>query len=224
MKDIIAANIKRIRQNIPDGVKYVVVSKFRPLEQLQAAYDAGERVFAESRPAELVQKVASLPSDIQWHFIGHLQTNKLKMVLPHCSLVQSVDSVHLMEAMERYCAANALQVDILMEVHVAKEEAKQGFSPEECLEFYRNESWKAFPHLNFCGLMAMASFTEDTGRIEADFALAKELYDTVCAMPCRPPHFTELSIGMSQDYTLAIKHGSTMVRVGSATFEDAVLI
>lgn len=219
MESIIASNIRRIRATIPAGVKYVVVSKYRPVEQLQAAYNAGERIFAESRPAELAQKVQQLPSDIQWHFIGHLQTNKLKLVLPHCSLVQSVDSIHLMEAIEKFAAANGLQVNILVEVHVGAEETKQGFSAERTLEFFESGEYEAFGHINFCGLMGMASHTDDNERIASDFRTMQELFQTISASKKKPAHFQELSIGMSQDYMIALRYGATMVRIGSASFQ-----
>lgn len=219
MGTIIADNIRRIRASIPQGVKYVVVSKYRPLEQLQAAYDAGERIFAESRPVELSQKAAALPKDIQWHFIGHLQTNKLKLVLPYCSLIQSVDSIHLMEAMEKYCSAADISVNILMEIHIGREESKQGFTEEEAYGFFTENRWKNYPHLCFCGLMGMASHTDDRNLIEKDFSKIHAIYGKILNLYNCPPSFRELSIGMSGDYLLALKHGATMVRIGSASFE-----
>lgn len=218
MESNIATNIRRIRTTIPAGVQYVVVSKYRPVEELQAAYDAGERVFAESRPVELAAKVPQLPSDINWHFIGHLQTNKLKLVLPHCSLIQSVDSVHLMEAIERFAAASGMQVNILVEVHIGQEESKQGFTPQETMQFFTDREFERFPHINFCGLMGMASNTDDEAVIEGDFARIHELFSKISELPHCPAQFKELSIGMSQDYVLALRHGATMVRIGSATF------
>ncbi len=212
-------NIQRIKLTIPEGVKYVVVSKYRPIEQLQQAYDAGMRIFAENRPAELAAKVEALPKDIQWHFIGHLQTNKLKMVLPYCSLIQSVDSIHLMEAMERFCSQHSLNANILVEVHIGAEVTKQGFSPEETVELFSKRCHETFPHLTFCGLMGMASHTDDPVRIEEDFALIKQIFDTIRELHPELTSFTELSIGMSHDYMLALKHGATMVRIGSMTFE-----
>lgn len=216
----IEANIRRIKAGIPQGVEYVVVSKYRPQEELQAAYDAGMRVFAESRPAELARKAALLPGDIQWHFIGHLQTNKLKLVLPHCSLIQSVDSVRLMEAMEKYCTASGQTANILLEVHVAAEQSKQGFTPAETAAFFKNAAYKDFQHLRFCGLMGMATHCDSPERIEADFALMEELFNGIKDSGGAPPEFRELSIGMSGDYHIAIRHGATMVRIGSATFES----
>lgn len=216
----ISANIRRIKEAIPQGVEYVVVSKYRPQEELQEAYDAGMRVFAESRPAELARKAALLPGDIQWHFIGHLQTNKLKLVLPYCALIQSVDSVRLMEAMEKYCAASRLTANILLEVHVAAEQSKQGFTPAETVSFFKNAAYKDFPHLRFCGLMGMATHCDRPERIEADFALMEDLFNGIKDSGSAPSEFRELSIGMSGDYHIAVRHGATMVRIGSATFES----
>lgn len=215
----IEANIRRIRTTIPETVSYVVVSKYRSMEELQQVYDAGMRVFAESRPAELDIKARTLPHDIEWHFIGHLQTNKLKLVLPHCSLIQSVDSIHLMEAMEKWCSGAGKNMGVLVEVHIGAEESKQGFTPQQTLDFFRSGAFEAFPHLDFRGLMGMASHTDDELRIEEDFALIKSLFDAIASDTKKPAHFQELSIGMSQDYHLALRHGATMVRIGSATFE-----
>lgn len=213
-------NVTRILSTLPSNVKYVVVSKFRPLEQLQEAYGAGMRIFAESRPAELAAKAAALPSDIHWHFIGHLQTNKLKMVLPYAELIHSADSLRLLEAIERYCCAQAMNnVNVLMEIHVAAEESKQGFSPEEAISFFENSDFRNYTHISFCGLMGMATNTDDSARIEADFATMNSLFQRIKNMDNCPESFRELSIGMSDDYLLALKHGSTMVRIGSASFE-----
>ncbi len=216
----IEANIRRIKAGIPQGVEYVVVSKYRPEHELQEAYDAGMRVFAESRPAELARKAAVLPGDIQWHFIGHLQTNKLKLVLPYCSLIQSVDSVRLMEAMEKYCKGAGITADILMEVHVAAEQSKQGFTPEETASFFMNAAYRDYPHLRFRGLMGMATHCDSEERIEADFAAMEELFNGIRNSGSAPSGFSELSIGMSGDYHIAVRHGATMVRIGSGTFES----
>lgn len=215
----IESNIRRISATIPENVRYVVVSKYRSIEELQQVYDAGMRVFAESRPAELDLKARTLPADIEWHFIGHLQTNKLKLVLPHCSLVQSVDSLHLMEAMEKWCSNAGRKVGVLVEVHIGAEESKQGFTAQQTLDFFTSGAYEAFPHLEFRGLMGMASHTDDEQRIEEDFALIKSIFDAIAADTKKPAHFQELSIGMSQDYHLALRHGATMVRIGTATFE-----
>lgn len=241
---------------VPSGVTLVAVSKFRPVEELLEAYEAGQRVFAESRPLEFAAKVAAMPGDVQWHFIGHLQTNKLKYVLSHCALVHSVDSVHLLEAIERYAVSNGLTINVLLEVHVARETTKGGFTPQEVLEmdlgrFCGGASGAGVAGdagdagdagsagdagdagggesdgqcgccgrggVRICGLMGMASHTDDRGRISADFAAMQELFVRMRERYPAMSSFTELSIGMSDDWDIAVEHGATMVRIGSAIF------
>lgn len=197
----------------------MAVSKFRPIEELEEAYAYGHRVFAESRPAEFEAKVLALPKDIEWHFIGHLQTNKLRHVLPYAYMIQSVDSIHLLAAIEKWCSASGKSVRVLLEVHVSEEDSKQGFSPDEILTMDLNAMATEYPHVTICGLMGMASHTDDAGRIEADFALMKSLLGKIMdSYPAFADSFNELSIGMSEDWQLAVKHGATMVRIGSAIF------
>ena len=208
----------------------MAVSKFHPFEAIQEAYDAGQRIFAESRPQELLAKVKRLEelraergedymSDIQWHFIGHLQTNKLKMVLPYVSLVQSVDSERLLNAIQIWGAANGKVIPVLLEPHVAAEETKQGFAPEEVYSILQKSS--EYDYIRFCGLMGMATFTDEESVVRADFAALRSIYDN-----CRErfdslaADFNEFSIGMSDDYPLAISYGSTMVRIGSMIFGE----
>ena len=237
--------INRLRNELPATVRLVAVSKFHPFEAIEEAYAAGQRIFAESRPQELLAKVRHLDelratkpeymSDVEWHFIGHLQTNKLKMVLPYVSLVQSVDSVRLLDAIQAWAAANDRVISVLLEPHVAAEETKQGFDAEEIYGILSRsqtasgvesdgESERlagAYPNIRFCGIMGMATFTDDQSVVASDFAALREIFDT-----CRSrfPHlsgdFTELSIGMSDDYPLAIEYGSTMIRVGSMIFGE----
>lgn len=215
---MIAERIKYFTEALPQGVKLVAVSKFRPVEELQQAYDAGQRIFAESRPLEFAAKVQALPSDIQWHFIGHLQTNKLKYVLPHAALIHSVDSMHLVEAIEKYALANNLKVNILLEVHVGQEETKDGFTPQELLV----TDWSRFcdpsSPVHICGLMGMASHTDNRERIEKDFSLMQSLFAKFKQVYPQMSSFTELSIGMSDDWDIAVRHGATMVRIGSSIF------
>ena len=218
-----------MNNELPATVKLVAVSKFHPFEAIEEAYDAGQRIFAESRPQELSAKVKRLEeirlergepgymSDIEWHFIGHLQTNKLKMVLPYVSLVQSVDSVRLLEAMNSWGAANGKVIDVLLEPHVAAEDTKQGFAPEEIYDILSRSA--EFEFISFRGIMGMATFTDDEDVIEADFAGIRSIYDRVKRdFPLLSSRFAELSIGMSDDYPVAIRHGSTMVRIGSKIF------
>ena len=222
--------IQKLNRELPATVKLVAVSKFHPFEAIQEAYEAGQRIFAESRPQELLAKFKRLEelraergedymSDIQWHFIGHLQTNKLKMVLPYVSLVQSVDSERLLNAIQTWGAANGKVIPVLLEPHVAAEETKQGFAPEEVYAILQKSS--EYDYIRFCGLMGMATFTDDESVVRADFAALRSIYDN-----CRErfdslaADFNEFSIGMSDDYPLAISYGSTMVRIGSMIFGE----
>ena len=220
----IKENITQIIRELPSDVKLVAVSKFHPVESIMEAYGAGQRVFAESRPQELAAKVPAMESwlaangmqnDIVWHFIGHLQTNKLKMVLPYASIVQSVDSLHLLEAIEKWGRGNGKVVAVLLEYHIASEESKQGFSEEEIKGILSDVG--RFPHIRFRGLMGMATFTEDESVIRSDFSRISLLFKEVSSSI---PDFSELSIGMSGDYRIAIEYGSTMVRIGTMIFGE----
>ena len=225
--------IERLNRELPATVKLVAVSKFHPFEAIEEAYAAGQRIFAESRPQELLAKVRRLEairaergepdymSDIEWHFIGHLQTNKLKMVLPYVTLVQSVDSVRLLEAVQAWGAANGKVVSVLLEPHVTAEETKQGFSAEEIYSILRDALNGSYPDIRFCGIMGMATFTDEESVVRADFEVLRDIYDT-CVRSCYGIAFTEFSIGMSDDYPLAVEYGSTMVRIGSMIFGSRV--
>jgi len=217
----IGENILKIKEGLPDNVTLVAVSKYRPLEELQQAYEAGQRVFAESRPQEFAVKTAALPDDIRWHFIGHLQTNKLKLVLPKVSLIHSVDSIHLLDSIQGWCAAASIKVNVLLEVHVAKEETKQGFSREEILSKDWTELQKTrYSNVNICGIMGMASNTDDMDRVDADFAEIKDIFDCLKLQNPSLENFKELSMGMSHDWRIALRHSPTMVRIGSSIFID----
>ena len=222
--------INKLIGELPATVKLVAVSKFHPFEAIEEAYQAGQRIFAESRPQELLAKVKRLEelraergedymADIQWHFIGHLQTNKLKMVLPYVSLVQSVDSERLLSAIQTWGDANGKVISVLLEPHVAAEQTKQGFEPQEVYSLLQRAS--EFDHIRFSGLMGMATFTDDESVICADFEALSSIYEN-----CRErfdslaADFNEFSIGMSDDYPLAISYGSTMVRIGSMIFGE----
>ena len=217
----IKSQIESLRSGLPEGVKLLAVSKFHPAEAIVEAYEAGQRAFGESRPQELKQKYELLPKDIEWHMIGHLQTNKLKMVLPYVSLIQSVDSLRLLEAINTWCVTNGSDLNVLLELHVASEETKQGFSPEEIMDIVSNAD--RFGAVCFKGLMGMATFTEDESVIRSDFAKIAALRDEILkSFPERVEDFTELSIGMSDDYPIAIEYGSTMVRIGSMIFGSRI--
>ena len=213
---MISDNILNIKAKLPSAVKLVAVSKFHPAERLMEAYRAGQRVFAESRPQELAAKVPLMPPDVEWHFIGHLQTNKLKMVLPHAALVHSIDSVRLLDAVQRWAAANGRTIDVLLEQHISADAAKQGFSEEEILTVLGQAG--NYPDIRFRGLMGMASLSEDEAVIRADFARLNAMFGKVRAQFPSLEDFTELSIGMSDDWPLALEYGSTMVRIGTAIF------
>lgn len=229
IKDI----INRLNSELPATVRLVAVSKFHPFEAIEEAYAAGQRIFAESRPQELLAKIQRLEairvereepdymSDIEWHFIGHLQTNKLKMVLPYVSLVQSVDSLRLLEAIDAWGRASGKVTNILLEPHVAAEDTKQGFTPEEIMGIVSDHG--KYAHIRFRGVMGMATFTEDETVIRSDFARIREIHQEVIdARPDLASDFTELSIGMSDDYLIATEYGSTMVRIGSMIFGSRV--
>ena len=210
-------NIRRILKELPPGVKLVAVSKFHPCESILAAYNVGHRVFGENRPQEFCSKAVQLPLDIEWHFIGHLQTNKLKLVLPYASIVESIDSRRLLDAVQAWGAAHDKVINVLLELHLGAEETKGGFTEEEIEEILS----RPYSHIRFRGLMGMATNTDDESVIEADFirieAFKKhldEVYDL--------PDFTELSIGMSHDWPIAVRHGATIVRIGTAIFGPRV--
>lgn len=213
---MIKDNLQQLWNALPQGVKLVAVSKFHPVERLMEAYDAGQRIFGENRPQELASKVPQMPSDVQWHFIGHLQTNKLKLVLPYVDLVQSVDSFHLLEAIKKWAIDNNRLINILLELHLGAEETKHGFTEEEILNIMSaGEVPSPASGINIIGLMGMATNTEDMSIVEKDFIRIETLFNKLKA---QYPQITELSIGMSGDWPLAVKHGATMVRIGTDIF------
>ena len=213
---MIEENLSRLRSELPANVKLLAVSKFQPIERLLEAYQAGQRRFGENRPQELAAKAVQLPQDIEWHFIGHLQTNKLKMVLPYAALVESVDSLHLLEAVDEWGKVHERVIPVLLEIHIGAEETKQGFYEEEVLDIlFRAEK---FTHIRFCGLMGMASHTDDEEMVRADFTRISVFFDYLRDLFPELTDFNELSIGMSEDWPIAVACGSTQVRIGSAIF------
>lgn len=213
---MVSDSLHTILSELPQGVRLVAVSKFHPVEKIREAYAAGQRVFAESRPQEFAAKVPQLPADIEWHFIGHLQTNKLKLVLPHAALVQSVDSLHLLEAIGRWGNENGRVIDILLELHLGSEETKSGFSADEIRTVLAGA---AHPHIRVRGLMGMATNTEDMAVVDEEFARIEALFREIRAdFPALRESFTELSIGMSDDWPVAVRHGATMIRLGTLLF------
>ena len=208
--------LNNILSKLPEGVTLVAVSKFHPVERLQEAYDAGQRVFGESRPQEMASKYQQLPKDIEWYMIGHLQTNKVKMIAPFVSLIASVDSERLIEEIEKQAAKYGRTIDILLEVHVAQEESKSGWSEEELYNYLTTGALERMEHIRVRGVMTIASNTDDESVVRRDFQRIKDIYDSL--KPRFGEAFDTLSIGMSDDYPLALEYGSTMVRIGTAIF------
>ena len=217
---MISENLERIKSELPANVRLLAVSKFQPIERLLEAYEAGQRLFGENRPQELAAKAVQLPQDIEWHFIGHLQTNKLKMVLPYAALVESIDSQHLLEAVDDWGKAHDKVIPVLLELHIGAEETKQGFYEEEILEILFNA--EKYAHVRFCGLMGMASHTDDEEMVRADFTRISSYLDYLRDLFPELEDFQELSIGMSDDWRIAVDCGSTQVRIGSAIFGPRV--
>lgn len=218
-KNTIAQTLEILKKELPAGVKLVAVSKFHPVDMLQEAYDAGQRIFGESRVQELVQKAAQMPADVEWHFIGHLQRNKVRQIAPFIALIHSVDSLELLLEIERQGALAGRRIPCLLELHVAQEAEKFGFTPDAALQFLRKGDWRQLAHVQLKGLMCMATFTDDTEEIRREFQLARHTFmqaKTECF--AESPVFRELSMGMTDDYPVAIEEGSTMVRIGTKIF------
>ena len=212
----IAAAIAAIRAELPEYVRLVAVSKTHPEEAIEEAYACGQRHFGESRPLELKRKYEALPKDIEWHMIGHLQTNKIKYIIPFVSLIESVDSARLAEAIEREAAKHNRTVDVLLEIHVAQEESKTGWDYGALSKYVAEGGFRALPHLRVRGVMGIATNTEDEEVIRNDFKLLRGAYEAL--KPAFDDTFDTLSMGMSDDYPLAIACGSTSVRIGSRIF------
>lgn len=211
-------NILKVRETIPYGVELVAVSKFHPNEAIMDAYGVGQRVFGESRATELKAKATSLPDDIKWHFIGHLQTNKVRMIMPYVSLIHSVDSERLLRLIDAEAARINKVVDVLLQVHVAQEETKFGFAPDELLQFVETGVINELTNVRVVGVMGMATNTDDINRITEDFKAINQTFQNARALLKENKDFAQISMGMSDDYQLAIENGSTMVRIGSTIF------
>ena len=214
----ITQHIIKLKETLPPHVTLVAVSKFQPVEIIREAYDAGQRVFGENRVQELTAKYPLLPSDIQWHFIGTLQTNKVKYIVPFVDTIQSIDSLSVLQETEKQAAKCNRLIRVFLEVHIAEETTKHGFTTDECQRLFRDSQLDAYPHTIMAGLMGMATFTDDTGQIEREFQTLKALFDEIKHSGKAGDSFTELSMGMSDDYPVAIKNGSTMIRVGTLIF------
>ena len=214
---MIAENIEKIRAELPEGVKLIAVSKLKSVEDIQEAYNAGQRAFGENYATELRDKHSLLPADIEWHFIGHLQGKQLKYYIPFVSMIHGVDSIEHLEEVEKAAAKVGRTVDVLLQVHVAQEETKFGFAPEELDNFQL--SIVNFQFVRVCGVMGMASHTEDESRVRADFRAIRAIFDRLKAGPfAGHPEFKEISMGMSHDWRIAVEEGSTMIRLGTSIF------
>ncbi|MGI6574026.1 MAG: YggS family pyridoxal phosphate-dependent enzyme [Fermentimonas sp.] len=215
----IASQVKALKSTIPAGVQVVAVSKFHLVEDIMQAYEAGQRIFGESRVQELLPKQEELPTDIEWHFVGHLQRNKVRQIASFISLIHSVSSERLMREIDKQAAANNRVIPGLLQVHIAEEESKSGFHPDECRNFLAEGRWRNYPNVQLAGVMGMATFTDDMEKVRAEFRQLKSLFDEWKANYFQDaPAFKEISMGMSGDYPIAIEEGSTMVRLGSVLF------
>lgn len=214
-------NLQQVLAALPDGVRLVAVSKFHPVEELTLAYEAGQRIFGESHEQELRLKHEQLPKDIEWHFIGHLQTNKVKYIVPYVSMIEAVDSLRLLREIEKQAAKVGRVVKVLLELHIAEEATKYGMTLDDCRQVLADGEWRQMEHVQISGLMMMASNVDDVTQIAHEFETARSFFDEVKARYFYDDdHFCERSWGMSNDYQLAIAHGSTMVRIGTAIFGE----
>ena len=219
----VKGNLRKVLGNLPDGVRLVAISKYHPNEYIQAAYDEGQRIFGESHEQELRQKHTSLPQDIQWHFIGHLQTNKVKYIAPYVTMIEAVDSLKLLREIDKQAERCGRTIDVLLELHIAEEETKYGLTLDACRQLLADGEWRQLKHVRICGLMMMASFVDDEAQIRSEFRQGHELFDELKARYfADAPYFRERSWGMSHDYPIAVEEGSTMVRVGTTIFGPRV--
>ena len=217
----ISQNIITIKKQLPAHVRLVAVSKFNPQESIQEAYDCGQRVFGESHAQELVPKAEHLPKDIQWHFIGHLQTNKVKYIVPYVSLIHGVDTFKLLSEIDRQAAKISRQIVCLLQFHIAQEQTKYGFSLAECEQMLQSQSYKQLQNIRLAGVMGMATDTEDINQVRYEFRSLKEKFDYLKTHYfSNQDDFCEISMGMTHDYSIAIEEGSTLVRIGSGIFGE----
>ena len=219
----VAGKLREVKSNIPEGVTLVAVSKFHPNEYIEAAYAEGQRVFGESHEQELSKKYDTLPNDIQWHFIGHLQTNKVKYIAPYISMVDAVDSLKLLKEINKQAAKHDRVIDVLLELHIAQEATKYGLTIDACRQLLDDGEWRNLNNVRICGLMMMASNTDDENRIRSEFMQAADFFDEVKAKYfADSAAFCQRSWGMSHDYKIAVECRSTMVRVGTTIFGPRV--
>ena len=217
----IGEQITRLRKELPEGVSLLAISKYQPIEALQEAYDAGQRMFGENHIQEMAAKASSLPKDIQWHFTGHVQTNKIKYMAPFVNLIHAVDSFRLLREIDKHAAKHERCIDCLLQIHIAQEETKYGLTVDECRHLLANEPWRELQHIRITGLMAMGSNTDDMEQVRSEFKQIKNLFDELKEkyFPDEPS-FCQISEGMTDDYPIAIEEGSTIVRIGSMIFGE----
>lgn len=221
MAGSVSKRLIELRKTVPEGVELVAVSKFHPASALMEAYSAGQRVFGESRALELEAKAAELPADIVWHFIGHLQTNKVRKVVNHASLIHSIDSERLLRAVDQEAEKAGRRIGVLLQLHVAKEETKFGFTPEELLAFVTPELLSSLKAVDVRGVMGMASNVDDDARIRDDFREIRAAFDSLrSGVMAGSPEFNVVSMGMSHDWPLAVEEGANMIRVGTSIFGE----
>ena len=212
-------NLHEVYASLREGVRLVAISKYHPSEYIIAAYEEGQRVFGESHEQEIREKHEALPKDIEWHFIGHLQTNKVKYIVPYISMIEAVDSEKLLREIEKQAAKQDRVVKVLLELHIAEEATKYGLTLDDCRKLLSEGVWRQMSHVKICGLMMMASNTDDEAQIVSEFQTAERFYDEVKSTYfADDPTFSERSWGMSDDYLLAQQHGSSMVRIGTRIF------
>ncbi len=217
----IRKNLQEVCATLPEGTRLVAVSKFHPAECIQTAYDFGQRIFGESREQELQEKVKILPEDIQWHFIGHLQTNKVRFIAPYITMIEAVDSLRLLREINKEAEKCNRVIDVLLELHIAQEATKYGLTATDCSQLLNDGEWRNMKNVRICGLMMMASFTNDTDQIRNEFMQAADFFDEIKKdFFADADYFCERSWGMSNDYKIAVQCGSTMVRVGSKIFGE----
>ena len=216
---MIKENLHQIKATIPEGVTLVAVSKTKPVSDIQEAYDAGQRVFGENYPQEMRDKHEALPTDIQWHFIGHLQTNKIKYIIPFVTLIHSIDTANLLEAVNKEAKKHDRVVDCLLQFHIALEETKFGLDLEEARQLLDSDAFKQMENVRICGVMGMGTFTDDMEEVRKEFKHLKSIFETLKQdYFANQSQFKEISMGMSEDYPIAIEEGATLIRVGSKIF------
>jgi len=219
----VKSNLRQVLASLPAGVRLVAISKYHPNEYIEAAYAEGQRTFGESHEQELRQKHASLPKDIRWHFIGHLQTNKVKYIAPYVSMIEAVDSLRLLREIDKQAARQQRVIDVLLELHIAEEATKYGLTPDDCRQLLADGEWRELQHVRICGLMMMASNVDDEQQLRREFRTAHALFNELKARYfADADYFAERSWGMSHDYLIACEEGSTMVRIGTTIFGPRV--